>query len=299
MVSALRSLKHEYDLIHTHQALWESISTGAARPWLGSRPTLVQPASAGYYGEAQEMARTKGFAWLRRLALRNTAFAAISGAIEREWLELGVPPRRMIRTASGVDTDHFSPGEPPAELERELPYRPRAIFTGRLHPQKNLERLLEAWTKLETPATLLLLGEGLDRPRLEQLASGLGLGERVRFVGAVGDPAPWLKASDLFLLPSVAEGMSNSLLEAMATGLPCLVSAIGGNLDLISDGETGRVVSGGDAASWARAIDETLSDRALARTWGANALRRVTSEYSLSTITSRYETLYARLLAES
>ena len=226
-----RWLRPEYDLVHTHQGLWEAISTGLARRRLAGAPTLVQPASSGHFGEAQELARTRGFPVLRRLILRNTAFAAISADIERQWLALGVPPGRMVRMASGVDTSRFYPGE--SAVEAMLPPRPRVVFTGRLHPQKNLDPLLDAWPAVarSTPAQLVLVGDGPERPRLEAKAAALGVAGRVHFAGAVPDPAEYLRAADAFALPSVAEGMSNSLLEAMATALPSLASAIGGNTD--------------------------------------------------------------------
>src|SRR4051794_4706624 len=115
VVRALRRLRPQYDLVHTHQALWEAVATGLGRPWLRGAPTLVQPASSGSYGEAEELSRTRGAGLLRRLILRNTAFAAISADIERQWLALGVPPGRMTRMASGVDAVQFRPG--PSALE--------------------------------------------------------------------------------------------------------------------------------------------------------------------------------------
>ncbi|HMA47785.1 MAG TPA: glycosyltransferase family 4 protein, partial [Frankiaceae bacterium] len=110
VIRALRRLRPRYDLIHTHQGLWEAVATGLGRPWLSGAPTLVQPASSGYYGEAEEMGRTRGFPLLHRAILRNTAFAAISADIERQWRALGVPAGRMVRMASGVDAEHFRPG---------------------------------------------------------------------------------------------------------------------------------------------------------------------------------------------
>ena len=109
VIRALRRLRGDLDVVHTHQALWEAVATGVGRPFLGGIPTLVQPASAGYYGEADELRRTRGAAMLRRAILRNTGFAAISAEIERQWLALGVPADRMIRMASGVDTDRIPP----------------------------------------------------------------------------------------------------------------------------------------------------------------------------------------------
>ena len=210
VIRALRALRPHYDLIHTHQGLWESVATGLGRDLFRGAPVLVQPASSGYFGEAEEMARTKGFPLLRRLSLRNPWFAAISADIEAQWLALGVPPGRMVRMASGVDADHFRPG--PSALDPALPPRPRVVFTGRLHPQKNLELLLDVWPRVaaETGAHLVLVGDGPDREALTTRVDDLGLNNRVFFAGSVADPAEYLRAADLFALPSVAEGMSNS-----------------------------------------------------------------------------------------
>ena len=147
---------------------------------------------------------------------------------------------------------HFAPARARSRLNL-LP-RPRVIFTGRLHPQKNLPLLLEAWTEVarRSPANLILVGPGNDRQRLTELAGSLGIADRVQFIGAVDNPAEYLRAADIFVLPSVAEGMSNSLLEAMATALPCVVSGIGGNTDLITDRQTGRLVMAADGPGLVR-----------------------------------------------
>lgn len=299
VIASLRRLRPEYDLIHTHQALWESIAAGLGRSHLRGAPVLVQPASSGYYGEAHEMARTRGFPVLRRLALRNPWFAAISADIEREWRELGVPSDRIVRMASGVDADHFRPG--PSAVETSLPPRPRVVFTGRLHPQKNLDFLLRAWAGVarRSTASLVLVGDGPDRGRLEALSAELDLADRVAFTGAVTDPAEYLRAADVFALPSVAEGMSNSLLEAMATALPCVASDIGGNDDLLAPGPCGRLVAPNDRAAWEAAIVELIEDPSRARALGEAARRRVEDEYALPVVVDRYEALYRRILADS
>jgi glycosyltransferase involved in cell wall biosynthesis len=234
---------------------------------------------------------------LRRVILSNTAFAAISAEIEREWRSHGVPPARIIRLASGVESVEFRPG--PSVLESALLPRPRAVFTGRLHPQKNLPMLLEAWVEVarQSAANLVLVGPGNDRQSLTERAAALGLRDRVQFVGAVDNPADYLRAADLFVLPSVAEGMSNSLLEAMATGLPCVVSGIGGNTDLIADGATGRLVGEATPAAWSRALLELLDDPAAARQMGAAARRRIDQEFALEVVVDRYVALYRRMMA--
>jgi L-malate glycosyltransferase len=299
VVQALRKLRSHYDLIHTHQGLWEAISTGVARSFLRGAPTLIQPASSGYYGEAEELARTRGFPLLRRAILRNTAFVAISADIERQWLALGVPPSKMVRLASGVDTANFRPGPADPRVESTLPPRPRVVFTGRLHPQKNLGVLLEAWPAVvaSTDASLVLVGDGEERSRLIDQAGKLGVGDRVFFAGRVEDPAEHLRGGDAFALPSVAEGMSNSLLEAMATALPCLASAIGGNTDLLGRGETGLLLPADQPQAWSEAIIRVLTDNGLADRLGKAARQRVDAEFSIEAVVDRYQELYRRLLA--
>src|SRR4051812_12911347 len=119
VIGALRRLRPQYDLIHTHQGLWEAVATGVGRPWLSGVPALIQPASSGYYGEAEELLRTRGAPLLRRAILRNPAFAAISADIERQWRALGVAPGRLVRMASGVDAVHFHPRPPAVAVASE------------------------------------------------------------------------------------------------------------------------------------------------------------------------------------
>jgi len=309
-VGALRRLRPEYDLVHTHQALWEAVAAGVTRTGLGRRwsaPTLIQPASSGRYGEAEELARTRGAGLLRRLALRNDAVVAISADIEAEWRALGVPEAKMHRIASGVDADHFRPGGRGSGHETlGQPAGLRVMFTGRLHPQKDLDVLIDAWPAVAaaTGATLVLVGQGPERERLESRADGLGVGDRVVFAGLVADPAGALRSADLFVLPSVAEGMSNSLLEAMATGLPCLASDIGGNRDLLAADprsghpEAGVLVAGRLADDWAGALIGLLNDPARRQALGVAARRRVEGDYMMGRVVGRYVALYRGLLGQ-
>jgi len=304
VIRALRRLRSEYDLIHTHQGLWEAISTGTGQALglLRGAPSLIQPASSGYYGEAEELARTRGFDRLRRLILRNTEFAAISADIEAQWLALGVPWTRMNRMSSGVDVDLFRAGPPDPAIEARLPPRPqlRVVFTGRLHPQKNIEMLLNAWPAVvaQTGATLILVGDGPDRDRLEVIAERLSIAGQVHFVGPVADPSGWLRSADAFVLPSVAEGMSNSLLEAMSTGLPCLASTIGGNIDLLGGTEpAGLLVGSNRAEAWSAALIDLLTQPDQRQELGMAARRRVEAAYSMRAVVDRYQSLYESLIA--
>lgn len=295
--SALVRARKSLDIVHTHQALWESITTGLVRDFLKC-PVLVQPASSGYDGEAQEMMRTKGAGILRRLAIRNRHFACISSDIADEWAALGVPRAAMIPSSSGVDTVRFCrPGRKPL-TDRD---RFQAVFTGRLHDQKQVDLLIRAWPAVRriAPARLMIVGDGPLREELTQLRDSLGMtSDEVHFTGRLDDPSDVLKASDLFVLPSRAEGMSNSLLEAMATGLPCVVSAIGGNVDLIQPDLTGRLVAGSSPEAWAEAILGVYRNPEAARRWGRSAREKVEREYSIDAVVDRNVMLYRRLIHE-
>jgi glycosyltransferase involved in cell wall biosynthesis len=297
VIRALMKLRPNYDLIHTHQALWEAVATGLGRDLFEKAPILVQPASSGFYGEAEELSRTKGFRVLRRLAIRNPMFAAISADIARQWHALGVPKNRIVRTASGVDAEHFRPG--PSSVAASLPAGPKVLFTGRLHPQKNLDVLIDAWPDVmkSSPASLVLVGDGVDRQRLESKAKELGIADSVHFTGAQADPAEFLRAADLFVLPSVAEGMSNSLLEAMASGLPCVASEIGGNTDLLDQGRTGWLAAPEDRPGWTAAILRVLQDPALGRFVGGEARRRIEEEFAMPVVVDRYIKIYRQMIA--
>ena len=204
--------------------------------------------------------------------------------------------------ASGVDAAHFYPAPSTADSTTDadaglLP-RPRVVFTGRLHPQKNLDTLLDAWPAVmrRTGANLILVGQGPDRARLEARAGALGIAAHVQFAGAVADPAPLLRAGDAFVLPSVAEGMSNSLLEAMATALPCLASRIGGNIDLLDEERTGLLLPPDVAEAWSTALIGVLEDSNRARRLGTAARLRIEAEFALPVVVDRYVALYRKLL---
>ena len=207
-----------------------------------------------------------------------------------------MPRDRLFRTASGVDADHFHPGT--SRLEGGLLPRPRVVYTGRMHPQKNLPLLLDAWTRVarQTPANLVLIGPGADREVLREMAAQQGIADRVQFVDAVADPADHLRAADVFALPSVAEGMSNSLLEAMATALPCVASGIGGNTDLIEDRRTGRLVAESTPDAWASTLVELIRNPAEASSLGAAARRLIEERFSLRVVVDRYLELYRQIL---
>ena len=244
------------------------------------------------------MARTKGFPVLRRLAINNTAFAAISEDIERQWLALGVPPSRMIRMASGVDAEPLPPGPERRRgrrCRRGLGSSSRAGSTRRRTSTScstSGPRSPRGPARRSSSSATAPSATGSRRGRSE-----LGVGDRVHFAGPVATPAEHLRAADAFALPSVAEGMSNSLLEAMATALPCLASDIGGNTDLLGVGEAGLLLARRPARPGPRPSSASSPTATSPRRLGASARRRIDDEFALPRVVDRYVALYRRLLA--
>lgn len=175
---------------------------------------------------------------------------------------------------------------------------PLVVFTGRLHPGKGLARLVRAWPRVldRFPlARLWLIGEGPQEAELFALISAMGLQGRVFLPGAFDTVEDVLTAADLFVLPSLHEGMSIALLEAMAAALPCVVSDIPGNRILIEPGKSGLAFPVDDTAALAEAIVRVLEDKPLAARLGRTARERVVESFSLERVAAEHGALFASL----
>jgi glycosyltransferase involved in cell wall biosynthesis len=148
----------------------------------------------------------------------------------------------------------------------------------------------------QRPSVLLIVGDGPLRVELEALGRGLGLDDRVRLLGDRQDVAQILRALDCFVLPSVGEGISNAILEAMATALPVVATRVGGNVELVEDGETGLLVEVGQPEALVRALECYLGDAGIARKHGAAARARVEREFGLARMLTGYGDLYRSLV---
>ncbi|MFW6193864.1 MAG: glycosyltransferase, partial [Gemmatimonadota bacterium] len=147
-------------------------------------------------------------------------------------------------------------------------------------------------------AHLLLVGDGPERFVIESLIDGLGLDNRVHLLGLRSDVADLLAGSDLFLLSSVSEAASLSILEAMAVGLPVVATRVGGNPEVVVEGETGHLVPPGDLEAFADRVVELLRRPDLRRRMGEAGRRRVRTEFHLDRVADRYLRLYGELVGE-
>ncbi|HEX3173630.1 MAG TPA: glycosyltransferase [Solirubrobacterales bacterium] len=188
-----------------------------------------------------------------------------------------------------------------AQLRDELSggrERPVVLTIARLDPQKGHPVLLEAAARLPG-INFALAGDGPERARLEAQAESLGLGNRVGFLGHRTDVPDLLDACDVFALPSLYEGSSLALLEAMAARRAVVSSAIGGTEELIGDGEDGLLVPPGDATALAAALRRLLADAALRRRLADRARQRAERDFSAAAMCASVTRIYDRLLADA
>jgi glycosyltransferase involved in cell wall biosynthesis len=198
---------------------------------------------------------------------------------------------------NAVQTERFgSPADPTLRASLAGGDSPIVLSVARLDPQKGHDVLLRAVA--ETPGVMLVLaGDGPERERLEALVSELGLRRRVLFLGRRSDVPELLAVSDVFVLPSLFEGSSLAVLEAMAAMRPVVATAIGGTDELIVDGESGLLVPPADPRALATVLRRVLADRRLRTSLGQKARDRVEQRFSAAAMAERVAHVYEELLA--
>ena len=237
----------------------------------------------------------------RLLSPLVTHFATVSRDLE-EWLchEVGLPAHKVSTIRNGVDLARFARSDrPAARVKLGLPVDAVIVGTvGRLDPVKDqaaLVRALAALLPSHPWAFLTITGAGPCHEGLMRLVAELGIGPRVRLLGESSDVPAVLGAMDLFVLPSIAEGMSNTLLEAMAAGLPVVATRVGGSPELVEDGITGRLVPRQDLDALRQAIAGYLDDPHLRALHGKASRQRAAESFGLDRMRDAYLSLYRRL----
>ena len=225
-------------------------------------------------------------------------FIAVSHGVANKLLTVFRVPKRKIRVVhNGISLEPFDQVVTDGLRERliGLTDRPVVMTIARLDEQKGQSYLLRAAAKVPG-ATFVLVGDGPDRKRLEQCAKQEGVSDRVQFLGHRDDIPELLACCDLFVLPSLYEGLPLSILEAMAAGKPVVSSAIEGTEEAVVDGETGLLVPPGEASALADAIDKILSDPELGSRLGLRGRDRVRMEFSAEVMAKRVGDVYDEIL---
>jgi sugar transferase (PEP-CTERM/EpsH1 system associated) len=252
------------------------------------------------------------YQWLRR-AHRPFVhrFVGLSGQLVAYLRDrVGVPASRLLHICNGVDTVRFAPAPGGPAAIPGCPFEAGRFVligtVGRMHGVKDQLTLARAFLQLvETDpaaaaqARLVMVGDGPLRGEVRALLESHGVANLAWLPGERGDVPDVLRGLDLFVLPSQAEGISNTILEAMASGLPVVATAVGGNPELVVGGECGRLVPPTDPTAMAQAVAAYVRDRAMLRAHGAAARRRAESQFGIDTMVRRYQDLYDGLLAGS
>lgn len=219
-----------------------------------------------------------------------------------------VAPDKVVTVPNGVELDLIPKRGSGAELcsRLNLPAgRPVIATVSNIRKVKGIDVLVRTAAQVcrkHPEALFVVAGRVLDaayQAELELLAKELGVRENVRFVGQLEDPLQLLAQSDIFLLPSRSEGMSNALLEAMASGLPVVATSVGGNCQLIQDGQTGFLTPPEDAGAAAARIVDLLENPSLAQALGRAARALIEREYSVNAVIELLVRKYGRLLERS
>jgi sugar transferase (PEP-CTERM/EpsH1 system associated) len=233
-------------------------------------------------------------------------YIALSGEIAG-YLEtrVGVAPARISRIINGVDTERFHPGQDRSPLPPGFAPPGTVVIgtVGRLEKVKDQPNLVRAFIRLveSVPEArqrlrLVIIGEGSLRAEMESLLNEAGWRDLAWLPGARDDVPELLQTLDLFVLPSQAEGISNTILEAMACGLPVVATAVGGNAELVVDGETGRLVPASDPEALAAAIHEYVDAPERMLTHGAAGRRRIEEQFSMEAMVAAYLKVYDAVL---
>jgi sugar transferase (PEP-CTERM/EpsH1 system associated) len=248
---------------------------------------------------------------LRRLhAPLVTHYIALSSQLSAYLHDkVGVGRSRISEIPNGVDTVRFAPPRDKSACRRRvLPGVPEDSFVvggvGRLEPVKDplnlvaaVASMLERDAALRERVCLVLVGDGSLRPVVEAEGRKRGLDRVMLLTGARDDVPDLLGAFDLFVLPSLAEGFSNTIIEAMACGLPVVATDVGENARLVANGETGRIVPPGDPEALGAAIEDYCRAPDRARRDGFEARRRVERDYTIEKMVANYEAVYDRFTA--
>ncbi len=221
---------------------------------------------------------------------------------------VGVPRRRISRIYNGVDISRFQPtGGIRSPLEGS-PFNAPGLFVlgtvGRMQPVKAQSLLAEAFVEAlaRTPALagrlrLVMVGDGPLRAQAQARLEQAGVAHLAWLPGERRDVPDVMRHLDCFVLPSLAEGISNTILEAMASGLPVLATAVGGNAELVQQDVTGGLVPSDDPVALAVALSRLAEAPARAADWGRAGRQRVEQVFSLDAMVTAYRTLYDDLLA--
>lgn len=311
LIGMLLKKKRQYDIIHCHGLTFYEAICGLIGK-ITKKPVIAKLTLAGT--EVHLNGRVTGFLH-KSLIKRFDKLVPISRELIRELEEINMNMNKVEYIQNGVDLKRFKlpSEEEKARLKRKLNIKGKkvAIFVGVIDPRKGIHHLVEAWNqccKNLPGATLVILGPKPDSEnrwsdqkfyedfigKLDEAGDG-----SIQYFGKVKNVEDFLKASDMLVLPSKAEGLPNVLLEGMACNLPIVCTRIGGNVDLVREGVNGYLFDFGDTERLQKAISRLMDNEDERVSFGNESRKIIEEGYSIETVASRYEKLYRDLLGRA
>jgi sugar transferase (PEP-CTERM/EpsH1 system associated) len=276
--------------------------------WLAGVPVRIHGEHGRDISDLQ--GRSRRHQWMRRV---YRPFVHHYVALSRDLAEylqcrIGVPGERIVQPCNGVDLQRFRPAEGGRAPLAGNPFDDPALWlvgtVGRMHAVKHQTLLAQAFVQalqtrphLRKTLRLVMVGDGPLREESMSLLEAAGLGHLAWLPGERSDVANVMRALNCFVLPSLAEGISNTILEAMATGLPVIATAVGGNADLVAQGVSGEIVPVERVEPMTQALLRMAEDPARATAMGREGRTLAERRFSLTCMVAAYQGLYQQQLA--
>lgn len=292
-----------FDLWHVHQyGLHAALAVALGR--LLRRPVVLKLPSSGAMGIERALGNGIIGRVLRFFHLQVSACLAVSDENRAEAIRFGISAGRVHLIPNGVDGRQFHPVAPPERLAARqslgLECQRLVLYVGRLSAEKNPQGLLDAWAAIDSPARagalLALVGDGPDWQAILTKVRQLNVAGSVHLAGQRSDIAMWYRAADVYVIPSFIEGLSNTMIEALASGVPVISTRVSGSSVLAESRRAGVVVDVGNRQQLAAAIAGLLNDEAQRVQLSRNARAMFEARFSLDTLSHRMVELYRQLI---
>ncbi|PKM92857.1 MAG: hypothetical protein CVU80_01150 [Elusimicrobia bacterium HGW-Elusimicrobia-4] len=287
----------KYDIIHLHLASSHVFPAILIKKLFGKKIILKFGGARATGDIRTSLSKPWGKLKLKIIKKYFDVFVVLSNEIHKELTVFGFPPAKIVKISNGVNTDYFKPVSETDKLNLRknlnLPEKGLiAIYTGRIEKGKGIEFLIKQWSTVKN-VDLLILGSGsleseLKKPDTEK---------NIHFLGFKDNIKEYLQSSDIFILPSFGEGLSNALLEAMSCGLVVIANKIPANEEVITTNINGIIIDILDNRELPLTIDKLTKNKGLLDKLGNHARKTVENYFSITRITNLYITLYKKILS--